>query len=80
MDLPHRTAVDLNLRWVDDLPNFVVPSYTSLDLRLAWEPTQHVELAIVGQNLLEKQHAEFGAPSTRREIQRGVYVKATCRF
>lgn len=80
MDLPHAAAIDFNLRYVDDLPHSTVPSYTSLDLRLAWEPTKNVELAVVGQNLLDSQHAEFGTPSSRREIQRGVYVKATCRF
>ena len=33
-----------------------------------------LDLSIVGQNLLNPRHIEFGAPgATRREIERGVY-------
>jgi len=59
------TDVDLWLRRVGHLPNVVessrlsVPGYTELDLRLAWRPVKTVELAIIGRNLLHKQHQEF---------------------
>jgi iron complex outermembrane receptor protein len=70
------------LRYVDNLNQRgpVVPSYTTLDLRLGWRPTADWEFAIVGQNLLEKRHAEFGAPATRQEIPRSVYGKITWKF
>jgi iron complex outermembrane receptor protein len=57
-----------------------VPSYVALDLRLGWRPTPNWEFAIVGQNLLDRQHPEFGAPATRQEIPRSVYGKLTWRF
>jgi iron complex outermembrane recepter protein len=57
-----------------------VPSYVSLDLRLGWRPVPNWELAIVGQNLLDKRHPEFGAPATRQEIPRSVYGKVTWSF
>ena len=80
MDLPRNTALDVNLRYVDDLPHQMVDSYTELDVRFGWETPKRFELAVVGHNLLDSQHAEFGTPSSRREVRRGVYVKATCRF
>jgi iron complex outermembrane receptor protein len=80
MDLPRRTALDFNLRWVDELPNQMVDAYTALDLRLGWGTPEHWELALVGHDLLDSRHAEFGFPLSRREVRRGVYVKGTCRF
>ena len=53
----------------------VVPDYVTLDARVAWSPVDNVQLAIVGQNLLDDRHGEFG----NREIRRAVYVKASWR-
>jgi iron complex outermembrane receptor protein len=52
----------------------------ALDVHLGWRPTKNLELSIVGQNLLDPQHPEFGTPATRTEVQRSVYGKVTCRF
>ncbi len=54
-----------------------IPGYSELDLRLAWRASDRVELAVVGQNLLQSSHLEFGAPAARGEIQRSVYAKLT---
>ena len=87
MDLPGRLEVDAGLRWVDTLHNNngptpgTVPSYSELDVRLGWRPVEELELTIVGQNLLDDHHPEYGYPSpTRVEAERGVYGKATWRF
>jgi iron complex outermembrane receptor protein len=87
MDLPHALEFDANLRWVDTLHNNngptpgTVPSYAELDVRVGWRPTQAVELSVVGQNLLDRQHPEYGFPSpTRIESERSVYGKVTWRF
>jgi iron complex outermembrane receptor protein len=82
INLPANLEFDSVLRYVDNLNQRgpLVPAYTSLDLRLAWRPAPNWEFAIVGQNLLDKRHAEFGAPATRQEIPRSVYGKATWRF
>jgi iron complex outermembrane receptor protein len=56
-----------------------------MDLRLAWRPRKHLELAVVGQNLLQAYHYEFG-PTTETlgneatEVPRGVYGTVTWRF
>jgi len=67
-------------RFVDALPDPQVPSYAGLDLRLGWRATERLELAVVGQNLLHDEHAEFipSSPSPRK-VQRGVYGKITWR-
>jgi len=68
---------------VDSLPALGIPSYITLDARLGWRPTPNIELAIVGQNLLDNQHPEFTPtfiPTRQTEIERGVYGKITLRF
>ncbi|HXI82641.1 MAG TPA: TonB-dependent receptor [Verrucomicrobiae bacterium] len=80
MDLPHRVEFDCVLRYVDELPHQQVPQYVALDVHLGWRATKNLELSIVGQNLLDPQHPEFGMPATRTEVQRSVYGKITCRF
>jgi iron complex outermembrane receptor protein len=80
---PRDLQLDLIGRYVDRLPGFApaVESYLSLDARLAWRPRKNLELAVVGQNLLDSHHAEFGTSpllrSPRVEIQRGVYGSIT---
>jgi len=57
-----------------------VPAYVAVDLRLAWRPNEHMELAVVAQNALDDQHPEFGAGANRNEIQRSVYTTFTIRW
>jgi iron complex outermembrane receptor protein len=74
---------DVLFRYVDNLPSVGVPSYFSLDVRLAWKIGKHTEISVVGQNLLDNQHIEFRPSVTggqTTEIQRGVYGKITWRF
>jgi iron complex outermembrane receptor protein len=75
MDLPENFQLDLTARYVDSLPDPGVPSYFSLDARLAWH-YRNVEVAIVGQNLLDDQHPEFGTI----EIPRSIYGSLTVRW
>jgi iron complex outermembrane recepter protein len=79
LDLPGRVELDAWLRYVDSLPNPFIPAYTELDLRLGWRPTERLELALAGQNLLHAQHAEFFT-ARPEEVQRSVYGKAVWRF
>ncbi len=78
---------DTTLRWVDRLtanngatPG-TVPSYFGLDARLAWHGAKGIELSLVGQNLLQPRHVEYGFPSPLREqIDRSLYAKIAWRF
>ena len=60
-DLRRDLDLDLIARYVDDLPEINVPSYISMDVRLGWRPRKHLELAVVGQNLLDSHHQEFNS-------------------
>ena len=82
-NLPSNVELDLWARYVDRLPAFDISSYLTLDARLAWTPMENLELALVGQNLLEDHHEEFepeflGTVAT--EVQRSVYAKITWQF
>ena len=81
MNLPFRLEFDQVLRFVGELPNPKVPSYLELDLRLAWQATESLEVAVVGRNLLDESHQEFVADSPlRHEVERSVYGKLTWHF
>jgi len=80
MDLPGHFQFDLTARYVDTLPSPNVPSYLTFDVRLAWIPIPRLELSVVGQNLLDNQHPEFGNVTGRREIERSVYGKLSWSF
>lgn len=75
MDLPRNLEFDLVGRFVGSLPSPAVDSYFSLDARLAWRK-DNMEIAIVGQNLLDNRHAEFST----LEIPRSVYGSLTLRW
>ncbi|HEY4300699.1 MAG TPA: TonB-dependent receptor [Candidatus Didemnitutus sp.] len=89
VDLPHGVALDTTLRWVDARPLnnagvvVTIPSYAEMDVRIGWKVTGHLELSVVGENLLHRQHLEYGissATSIPEEIQRSIYGEATWRF
>ena len=58
-----------------------IPSYVSLDARLGWRAGERLTLSLVGRNLLDDHHPEFGT-STRvkaplAEPLRDVYARVT---
>ncbi len=82
-NLPHHVEIDLTVRAVDALKGIDVPGYVELDARLAWKPTEDLELALVGQNLLNNSHEEFASSfisTANSAVQRGVYGKVTWTF
>ena len=87
LNLPHGWQLDAALRWVDMLHNNnggapgTVPAYTELDLHAAWQFAPHLELALIGRNLLHAHHPEYGPPSPQREqLQREVFAKVAWKY
>src|SRR5713101_6459289 len=82
VDLPGHLGLAAGFRAIDDINNQLVPAYAELNATLTRQPTAHLDLSLVGQNLLHDQHREFGAATspTRRDIQRGVYGAVAWRF
>jgi iron complex outermembrane recepter protein len=83
IDFPRNWEFDAGLRYVDALGALGVPSYFSLDVRLAWRPLENFEAAVIGQDLLDQSHPEF-MPTTIRtspaEAERAVFGKLTWFF
>jgi len=82
VDLPAHLGLAAWFRAIDDINDQLVPAYAELNATLTWQPTPHLDLSLVGQNLLHGQHREFGAATspTRRDIQRGVYGAIAWHF
>jgi iron complex outermembrane receptor protein len=79
-DVIEDVRFDAWLRYVDELERRRIPSYVTLDLRLAWSPNDHWEFAVVGQNLLEDSHQEFVFLPTQWAVPRSVYGKVSVKF
>ena len=85
-DLPGHVEFDVTGRYVDSIAGFSpgIPSYFTMDARLAWKPKPNLEFAIVGQNLLQDHHTEFGTSSLVRsplvDVERSVYATVTLRW
>ncbi len=77
---------DLMGRYVDSLSSgaLMVPSYIEMDARLAWRARKNLELAVVGQNLLQAYHYEFlqydSYFSQTNQVPRSVYGMVTWRY
>jgi iron complex outermembrane receptor protein len=84
VDLPGRVELNLDARWVDDLPSVGVSNYFSGGARLGWRPAESLELSLVGRDLFAPHHTEFASgflfQGTQSEVQRSVYGKATFEF
>jgi iron complex outermembrane receptor protein len=74
--------LDFSLYYVDNLPEGDIAHYLRFDARLGWHIAKNTELSVVGQNLFDKRHPEFGvdAGQTQTEAERGLYIKLTHRF
>jgi iron complex outermembrane receptor protein len=75
-------ALNTSLNYVSRLSGFDVPAYIRLDMNLAWHVAPGVKLNLVGQNLLQKSHREFGSETDLNagEVPRSVFGKVTWEF
>jgi iron complex outermembrane receptor protein len=74
-DLGGGHEVDVALRHVGALPKPAVPAYTAVDVRYGWRVGPSLDLSLIGQNLFDPRHAEFGAAATRSEYERALAVR-----
>ena len=78
-DVTPRHELDVMARYVGELPNPQVPSYTAVDARLGWKVTRELQLSLLLQNLFDRGHPEWGAAAARAEYRRGVFFKVLWR-
>ena len=77
-DISKAFNLDLDYRYVSALPGLMVPSYSTGDARFAWQAKEHLQLSVVGRNLLQPYHAEFNSdPGPLVGIKRSVYGQIT---
>jgi iron complex outermembrane receptor protein len=78
-DIAKGHELDVMLRWVGALPNPAVPAYTAVDLRYGWNLGKNLELSLIGRNLLDPRHGEYGAATGRSDYERALMVKLVWR-
>jgi iron complex outermembrane receptor protein len=79
-NLPKHFELDATYRYSSALPAQLVSSYSTADLRLGWHFGEGLDFSVVGQNLLQPSHKEFGGdPGPLVGIKRSVYGKITWR-
>jgi iron complex outermembrane recepter protein len=78
LDLPKKLEFDQTLRYVSSLPAQLVRAYTTADVRFSWHATRSLDVSVVGQNLFQPHHTEFGGdPGPLVGIERSAYIKLT---
>ena len=69
------------IRYVSSLPNPVQKAYVTADMRFAYRFHGRWEFDLVGANLLQKDHTEFGANNPQaREVPREIYGSVIWQF
>jgi iron complex outermembrane recepter protein len=78
LDLSKKLEFDQTFRYVSALPAQLVGAYTTADVRFSWHATRSLDLSVVGQNLFQPHHPEFGGdPGSLVGIERSGYIKLT---
>ena len=77
VELPFDLSLYAGVRYVEELPNQRVPSYTVLDLSMGWEPSERLRTSLTARNANDSEHLEFGEG---RLIERRVFVHVHWAF
>lgn len=75
-------TLDTSINYVDKLKAFDIQAYTNVSINLGARITKHLHFNLVGQNLTDASHREFGAPDdiNMGEIERSIFGKLTWQF
>jgi iron complex outermembrane receptor protein len=78
INLPKHFEFDQTFRYSSELSAQGVKGYSTADVRLGWRAGEGLDFSVVGQNLLQPYHYEFGGdPGPLVGIKRAVYAKMT---
>jgi iron complex outermembrane receptor protein len=80
-DVTDRFALDSTFYYMDELPGYGVKSYVRSDLRVAYRLADHLQIEVIGQDLFDQSHREFGSPTDANaaNIQRSIFGRLTWR-
>lgn len=75
-------TLDTSVTYVDKLPAGNIDSYVRLDINLGGQLSKNLRFNLVGQNLTENNHREFGAETDLNAgtIERSIFGKLTWQF
>ncbi|WP_292916114.1 TonB-dependent receptor plug domain-containing protein [Nitrosomonas sp.] len=82
-DFSDKLQLNLWLRYTSEIAFYRIPSYVTMDAKLAYRPVKNTELFIVGQNLFRQHHQELTSdfiPLVPASIPRGVFAGVQWRF
>jgi iron complex outermembrane receptor protein len=71
------STLQLSLRYIAELKNEPVPSYTSLDLHYAWRFHPEISISLTAQNLANHEHYEFGEYASAVNFNRSAWLTLT---
>jgi iron complex outermembrane receptor protein len=80
MNIGSRVEADAYLRYYSSLPMPPVDAYTEVDARVGYRVRPGWELALIGSNLLHKNHLEFRGGTPPQFYERAVTLRSTWRF
>lgn len=80
IDLGDHVELDAMLRVVDRKPDPRVKAHAEADVRLAWRPSEAIELFVAGRNLLHERFDESGDGERAQLIPRSVVAGTRLTF
>lgn len=81
-DITRRWSIDATVYWVSRIPDYPVPDYTRVDLRIARRIGEGGEISAGARNLFDRAHLEFISEDyiVSSLVPRDVYAKVMWRF
>ncbi len=80
LDLPGSVSFDWFLRYVSELRVGSVPAYATSNVRVAWQPSPGIEIALIGRNLHQPRQLEWpSGASGNVEIERSARINVVWR-
>jgi iron complex outermembrane receptor protein len=80
MDLMAGLTLDADLRYIGRRPNPETLHYYELNARIAWRPSDRIELSLTGYNLLHATHIEYASLTDSIEMRRSVFGRVAWHF
>lgn len=66
--------VDVDFRYMSELPAFNVSEYVTADARVSYWLQKNLELAVVGRDLLQPRHIEFSTAGATAQLGRSLFA------
>ncbi len=81
LNLQENLELNTMLYYCDSVPYYDVPSYIRFDMGLTWHISRNMTFSLIGQNLLDRAHPEFGDGGIiATEVQRAILGKFVYNF